>query len=254
MKKLMIAAVTTAMVGGAFAAPTCAPEETQPEVEDVALVYSFKATVKTTKGLAQKGYSITGNGTQCAPGDTTNVDCTVLRTKDSTKFEGWVYLCDNACALDTFSAVVWDSKRKVQLNDAAFTKTLLNVMGKKQTEAEYAWTFAGTADYGDDRAQAYALTGAGLGKFDVKNVRYSSFSGNFAGTAAASYDLKTKVAEAVLCACEPSKVWACDDLATLTDSETVAYGSWTLKYNSSASKKYLANGYLKVPSYVTIAN
>lgn len=240
----MIAAAVAAVAGGAFAAD-CAPEQA-PVVENT-LVYSLKMTVKTTKGIA--GETVTNDGTICAPADDVVTE-TVIRAKDSTKFEGWIYECTAACdTVATGTVVAWDSKRKAQLNGAAFTTTFINVMGKKQADAEWAWTFAGTAAYDTVRTQAYALTGAGIGKFSTKNGYYTSFSGNFAGTAAASYDLGKKND-----ICDPSQIWKCADLTALAAEDTVAYGTWTVKYNASASKKFAKNGYLKVPAYVTVGN
>ena len=240
MKKLMIAAAAAAMVGGAYATP-CTPDTPNT---DCASVYSFKLNVKTTKGVALK---TTGSGSQCVPGQ---ASCSVIREKDSTVIQGYIYECTCGCdVISSGSVVAWDSKRKAPVDGPAFTKTLLNVIGKKQNVAEWAWTFAGTAVYDANRSQDYALTGAGYGTFS-KGL-YRSFSGNFAGTAAASYDLKTKmVADSpTSCACDPSQVWACADLTTLVADSTVAFGTWTAKYDASASKKYLANGFLNVPSY-----
>lgn len=242
MKKLMFAAVA-ALSMGAFAENTCTPVD--PVVTEPTLVYSVKMNVKTTKGVAAtKSYDA---GSICAPDPVTST--TVIRTKDTTKFAGWIYDCTATCdTVANGSVVLWDSKRKAQIKDAAITTTFINVMGKKQNQAEWAWTLEGTAEYDSTRTQAYALTGAGIGKFSTKKGYYTSFSGNFAGTAAASYDLSKKNS-----VCDPSQIWKCEDLATLTDSDTVAYGTWTVKYSSSASKKFAKNGYLKVPKYVTIA-
>lgn len=239
MKKLMIAAAAAAMVGGAYAAP-CAPDT--PDT-DCASVYSFKLNVKTTKGVALKTI---GSGSQCVPGQ---ASCSVIREKDSTVIQGYIYDCSCGCdVISSGSVVAWDSKRKAPVDTPAFTKTLLNVIGKKQNVAEWAWTFAGTAKYDAQREQAYELTGAGYGTFS-KGL-YRSFSGNFAGTAKASYDLKTKP-ESTPCACEPSQVWDCTDLTTLVDADTVAFGTWTAKYDASASKKFVTmnTAALKVPSY-----
>ena len=241
MKKLMIAAAAAAMVGGAYAA-NCTPDDTPTEC---ASVYSFKLNVKTTKGVTLKGGTI-GSGSQCTPGVASS--CTVIREKDSTVIQGWIYDCTCGCGvLSSGSVKAWDSKRKAPVNDAAFTTDFINVIGKKQNVGEWAWTFAGTAKYDESREQTYALTGAGYGSFS-KGL-YRSFSGNFAGTADASYDLKTKQDTNNPCACDPSQVWACDALDDLTAADTVAFGTWTVKYDASASKKYLANGYLNVPSY-----
>ena len=238
MKKLMIAAAAAAMVGGAYATP-CTPDAPNT---DCASVYSFKLNVKTTKGVALK---TTGSGSQCVPGQ---ASCSVIREKDSTVIQGYIYDCSCGCDVaSTGSVIAWDSKRKAKVDTPAFTTTFINVMGKKQNVAEWAWTFAGTALYDTTRSQAYALTGAGYGTFS-KGL-YRSFSGNFAGTADASYDLKTKQDTNNPCACDPSQVWACADLTTLVAESTVAFGTWTAKYDASASKKYLANGFLNVPSY-----
>ena len=245
MKKLMIAAAAAAMVGGAYATP-CTPEDTP--AGDCASVYSFKLNVKTTKGVTLKGGTV-GSGSQCTPG--TPSSCTVIREKDSTVIQGYIYDCSCGCGvISTGSVVAWDSKRKAKVEDPAFTTAFINVMGKKASLAEWAWTFAGTAQYDETRSQAYALTGAGYGSFS--KGMYRSFSGNFAGKVEASYDLKTKKGSddsATSCACDPSQVWACDALNDLTAADTVAFGTWTAKYDASASKKYLANGFLNVPAY-----
>ena len=234
----MIAAAAAAMVGGAFAAGDCTPED---PVTECAAVYSFKMNVKTTKGVALKGGTA---GSQCLPGTTT---CAVIREKDSTVIQGWIFDCECVCdQIATGSVIAWDSKRKAVVSTPAFNTTFINVIGKKQNVAEWAWTFEGTAKYDESRSQAYALTGAGYGSFS-KGL-YRSFSGNFAGTVSASHDLKTKLS-ALACACDPSQVWKCGDLETLKDADTVAFGAWTAKYDASASKKYLKDGSLKVPEY-----
>ena len=248
MKKLMIAAAAAAMVSGVYAG-NCTPDEPVAPT-GAATVYSVKMTVKTTKGTAVAGKDV-DKGSQCTPGSTT-ATCVVYREKDSTVFQGYIYDCNTACdVIKTGSQVFWDSKRKVQLDDGKITTTLLNVMGKKQTVAEWAWTFAGAAQYDETRKQEYTLTGAGYGVYNTKNDRYTSFSGNFAGTATPSYDLKTNVSK-VSCACDPSIVWDCNDLDATVSNDTVAFGTWTAKYDASASKKYFSKGTLSIPSYVTL--
>jgi hypothetical protein len=243
MKKLMIAAAAAAMVSGVYAG-NCEPDATTPK--SGALVYSFKMNVKTTKGVA--GSTTKDTSTQCQPGSSTS--CSVIREKDSTVIQGYIYDCALTCdTISTGTVIAWDSKRKVNLDSPAFTTTFINVMGKKQTVAEWAWTFAGKAEYDETRSQEYALTGAGYGTYDTKNDRYTSFSGNFAGTATASYDLKTMASTKVTCACDPSQIWKCAALNELAASDTVAFGTWTAKYDASASKKYFNNGTLKTPQY-----
>ena len=243
MKKLMIAALAVASIS-AFAANDCTPED--PVVTEPTLVYSFKANVKTTKGVS--GSTTTPTGSICQPGEPVT-SSTVIRVPDTTTLAGWIYDCTATCeTIGTGSIVVWDSKRKAQLDDAAMDKILLQVIGKKQADAEFAFKLTGTFKYDDVRQQALTeVIFAALGKYSVAKGFYTSFSGNFAGTAAASYDLTTK--KNVIC--DPSQVWLCTDLTTLVDQDTVYYGTWSAKYNASASKKYARNGYLNVPAYVT---
>ena len=243
MKKLMIAAL--AVAGLTAFANDCAPED--PVVTEPTLVYSFKASVKTTKGVS--GTSVTNPGTICAPADDI-ISSTVIRVPDTTTLAGWIYDCTATCeTIGTGSVVIWDSKRKAQLTGAALEKLVLQVIGKKQGDAEFAFKLGGSFAYDSTRQQALTeVIFAGLGKFNKAKGFYTSFSGNFAGTAAASYDLTTK--KNVIC--DPSQVWLCTDLSTLTDADTVYYGTWSAKYDSSASKKFAKNGYLKVPAYVSI--
>ena len=73
--------------------------------------------------------------------------------------------------------------------------------------------------------------------------RFSSVSGNFAGEKDNPHDLKTK-------GCPDADYWLCDgsDYAGAPTDATVAYGSWSAKLNSAASKKFLKSGTLiKVP-------
>jgi hypothetical protein len=242
MKKLMIAALAVASIT-AFAANTCAPDD--PVVTEPTLVYSFKANVKTTKGLSYvNSYDA---GSVCAPDPQT--DKSVIRVPDTTALAGWIYDCTATCeTIANGSIVVWDTKRKAQLDEAAMEKILLQVIGKKQADAEFAFKLTGTFKYDDVRQQALTeVIFAALGKFSVAKGFYTSFTGNFAGTAAASYDLTTKKNVN----CDPSQVWLCTDLLTLVEADTVYYGTWSAKYNASASKKYARNGYLNVPAYVT---
>jgi len=239
MKKLMIVAALAATAGAYADSGSCAPKEKE---ENVALVYQVKMTVKTTKGTTDRA----NKSSTCNPESEG-----VLRVKDSTKFEGWIYDCDVCNAVETGTVAMWDSKRKAPFTSAAFGTTFLNVIGKSKKDAEWAWVFEGTVKYGkSDNAveQTYTLTGAGYGKYDKKNDFYKSFSGYFAGTATASYDLKSEN-------CDPSQVWKCDNLEELTDSDTVAFGTWSVKYSKSASKKYQKGGAksLKHPSYYSFA-
>jgi hypothetical protein len=61
----------------------------------------------------------------------------VIRVPDTTALAGWIYDCTATCeTIGTGSIVVWDTKRKAQLKEAAMEKILLQVIGKKQADAE----------------------------------------------------------------------------------------------------------------------
>ena len=238
MKKLMLTAALMASAA-AFAAD-CTPTVVTPDAPT--LVYQFKASVKTTKGVT--GSVTTDTSTICTPGQVTT-DTTILRAKDSTTWAGWIYDCEATCdTIKNGTAVLWDSKRKGQIVDAAFTWNLLQILkGGSVSEAE--WDLAGTATYDETRTQAIKVTGAGFGTYSAKKGFYTAFSGYFAGTMGASFDMTKKTT------CEPSQVVECTDLTALVDKDTIAYGNWSIKYNASASKKYV-NGVLTVPAYVSL--
>lgn len=254
MKKLMIATLGLAVAGSVFGDCAEASKETNEYP-----VYQFKASLKTTKGVALAG----GAGSVCGEGGGAN---DIYRTKDAIKLSGWLYPAVDNCtcdgwALDGAEAVVWDTKRKANLDDAKFTFSFgPNVMGKKCTEAEAFWKLEGEFAYGSQRTQKIELYGAGMGTFSRKNATFS-LSGNVAGFMGASYDLKVKSTKAEdAWMCQASQVSKCDavwcDGDTMVDSDTVAYGTWSMKYNKSMSRKYTASPAVKsltVPSYVTKA-
>lgn len=226
--------------------PGCGPCSRCPE-EEIAqtLVYKLQMNLKTTKGAAAMQAFVAGSN--CERGEDS---CFVYRTKDTTKFSGWIYDCTATCnTIANGSVIVWDAKRKVAFEDgAAFNTMFINVIGKKKSDAEWAWAFGGAVKYDESRSQDYVLTGAGFGKFSSKGY-YTSFSGRVAGTASPSWDLKTSTTKAS-CACSPSQVLSCSDLSTMVDGiETVVFGTWSAKYDASASKRYTKDGYLKIPSY-----
>ena len=245
MKKLMFAALAAVAMGAV--ANTCAPDD--PVVVDPTLVYKFKATVYTPKGVSAYVKGIPGS--VCTPDSGTEGSTTIVRVKDKTKFAGYIYDCTATCdTVANGSIVVWDSKRKVQLDDAALAKEFIHVIGKKQTQAEWLTGLTGTANYDASRAAAYDLTLAAFGKFSTKKGYYTSFAGKFAGSVDKVYDLNAKTEAA----CEPAGYYDCADLSALVaDDAAVAYGCFSVKYNASASKKFAKNGALKVPAYVTVA-
>jgi len=244
MKKLMFAALAAVSMG-VMAENDCTPFV--PPTVDPTLVYAFKASVKTTKGVTSSLTTI-DPGSICEPGSgSVTTTASILRAKDTTAWAGWIYDCTATCdTIKNGSVVAWDSKRKAQINDAAFAWDILGILQGKKV-AEGAWTFTGTAQYDSVRAQTIEVRGAGYGVYTAKKGYYTSFCGNFAGKMSASYDLSKKAVN-----CDPSQYWECTDLTTLVDADTVAFGTWSMKYNASASKKFAANGTLAVPAYVTL--
>ena len=243
MKKLMIAAAVAAIAGGAFAS-ACEPE--CPIVKEVARVYQVQFNIYTTSGhvLAQSGIG----ATQCAPGEDA---CIVMRGKDKTVFRGYVYVCENLCELTDYASAFADVRRRALLEDSAFEWDFCNVIGKNSTDAECAWTFAGTVVYDEERAQEYDLRGAGYGKY-VHSTEgfFDNLGGYFAGTASASYDLKTKLTVAnAECICQPSQVLKCSavDGVSFEDSDTVAFGAWKMKFNANVTEQYMKKGELVFP-------
>ena len=243
MKKLMIAAAIAAMGAGAFA-DECAPEEIK-----VARIYQVQFNVYTTKGVAQTT-SIKA-ASQCAPGET---GCVVRRGKDKTMFRGYIYVCENLCDLAGYSVAMADVKRKAFFGDpaegcdgASFEWTLLNFgLGSDLSDVEVAWTFDGTVNYDATREQTYALTGAGYGKLRKgATVFADNLSGYFAGTATPSFDLKTPAIGEDSCVCEPSSALTCDTFGDLEfeQLDTVAFGSWKMKFNANASEGYYSGAF-----------
>ena len=78
---------------------------------------------------------------------------------------------------------------------------------------------------------------AGMGSVDTKKALVKSISGNVVGAIAApecedeckDYDNDLRFGS------------VCEDAEIVDGANTVAYGSWSLKYNSSLSKKLLKN-------------
>ena len=222
MKKLI--ALSAAMIAGAtFAA--CSYIPVKPVVKnDPAWAYQWKFSGKTTKAVA----------TTCKYGTGTYI----TRTATSLKIQGWSFYCDPNCG--DFEAaeadeIFWQTKPSKAILAGGVTLEVANVIGKKGKEYEAA----GTADFDN----AYALTFAGLGKYDAKNARVSSVKGNFAGTAVAPSMKDGKDTDCTTAPTKVSKVWECCGCPT-ADADSVAYGKWSVKYNKSYAKKY-GNGTLK---------
>ena len=209
----MIAAASAAMVGGAFAD---------------AQVWEMSLTVKTTESKA---------GTVKSACDACD-GATSYRKQASVKINGvfWGCTCDEMVGLtgpvsENEGVFFWNATKKAAFYDQAageyaaitFGWDLLNRIGQKGTECEGVWNL----DIG-----AFKLYGAGFGTVKgCDDASYiSSMKGNFAGTYLPGNGCKR-------CEQLAGNAWALCDCTDAGD-ETAAYGTWTLKYNASATKKF----------------
>ena len=256
MKKLMIAALATVAVAGAYAA--C---EYTPVVKDTAWVYKWTFTGKTTVGKPVTAKAVKGGacGYAPTPGETGSCGLAV-RVPASLKIEGYTWACKPGCGSDAFETamieqqeIFWQTKPFKASMSGGVSTCVSHIIGKKakQFEAAGVAEFSAYADHvlGNDQG-TYVLTYAGLGKYDTKNDRVTSVSGNFAGF----LDQPYYIGQIGIQDCPPAGFWDCMTGA-LTCGPSVAYGKWSAKYMSSASKKYLNKGVIpSIPSWVNPLN
>jgi len=159
-----------------------------------------------------------------------------------------------ACAYASGYAI-WDEIQKVQYsNDSEFGWEFLNRIGKTGTDAEGLWTMV--LRYGED-IEAGRLIGGATGK--IKGDYQLTLNGNLAGFMYAGQIVKVDASGCTYCGGGPVLTtmealgWGLCDCSE-ADERTVAHGTWTLKYNSAASKKYDQTGDIaasyKFPKYV----
>ena len=229
----MIAAAAVAMVGSTFAA--C-----QYVAPDTAWVYKWKFTGKTTKGTQPKQVKVTTGLCGYTGGGQTATGCTV-RTPASLKIEGYTWVCTPGCGSEAFeqfaevNEIFWQKKPFKAAMAGGVSAEISNIIGKSAKQFETA----GVASFTENvENTTYTLTYAGLGKYDQKNSRVKSVSGNFAGILSQPWYISNKD-------CVPAGYWDCATLSLVCPGgATVAYGKWCAKYNKSASKKYLKYGKL----------
>lgn len=274
MKKLMIAAAAAALAGGSFALD--------------AQVYEMTLTAKTTTCDAAKasgayllnvlGYE---KGDQILYRKQTSrklvvviwgCSCDQVFGQDG----AWGEVEDGQTRVNKYTgeeakpwygSVIFDKKNGVLLDTAAdestpwencgITFTVLNRIGKKANEIEMAWEL--------DLGAESPVVGAGFGKikdnFNEENdcidedSVVSSAKGTFAGFIPAQslyviYNENdcpycTEVEDEEL-ECAP---WAyCECIDATDEDNTILFGNWSLKYNSSAAKKLSKSSYI-VDSY-----
>jgi len=225
MKKLMIAAGAIALAGVAVAATPAGD------------AYQFKMNLKTTKAAL----------VDAKDGDCQNplqAGCKV-RIADTYSVVAWAWGCYVDCndlstfVTDSTKFKAWDTKHKVYFSkdatlnkDAVMTLPILQKIGKKFTDAEAQFAATWYADsLVETKAQKFTLMGAGFGKFNSSKQLYSSINGNVVGTMTAPWYDKTVQAYGYTC---PST--GCT-AGLPTTKDTVIYGTWSVKFNSSAAAK-----------------
>ena len=244
MKKLMIAAAAAALAAGAQAAD--------------AQVYNYSAKLKTTncKGVTVSktlanyfaNHSHVNGNVDIEKGDKIGV-----RKQASRTIDGVIWGCD----CPTIQNPAWRVYNGKTLGGYIFwDKTVDDYFRVSRTE--FKWVALNRIDTmtkcegayelkNDVDGQAIYLAGAGFGTVkDNDCATYiSSISGNVAGFRqpnAGDYASCVFCNAGEGCIVEPLCDW-CYDVAYDT-SKTVAYGTWSIKYNSSAAKKLAENGYL----------
>lgn len=239
MKKLMIAAAMAATVG-AFASDNCSDPTTYTCVSVYKVSFSIKTTAPVSKAVKS----------DCA--DPTAV---CYRKKASAKLAGYLYAgtegtngewglvtdgasCSDACtcveAFADLSQVFWDGKTYVD-DQGMMAFDFVDRIGGKTSDKSKVVEAVGTYTSAN-----YALRFAGFGSWDKKNTLVKSVSGNFAGT-------KTKADCEVEVSCsDPETVevgtfMICDESAGQVEY-TAAYGTWSIKWDKSAAKKFAKKG------------
>ena len=254
MKKLMIAAATVALVGGAFAA--CLDKK-GPDPKNTAAVYQWQFKGKTGVGVLVSERYTTGGG--CVD-KTSGKTGEVVRVPGSLAIQAYTYVCDPEC--QTFGTQIVNPDKAEYYETKPFKSIIYknipfivnvvsaHVIGKNANQYELAgdavFTTTEKASGGSDPDQVYQLTFAGFGSYDNKNGIVKSVSGNFAGVQTppryvgiVDYDGDGKNDR-----CPPAAYWDCQTLKldiVNINAPSVAYGTWSVKYNSAASVKLAAD-------------
>jgi len=229
MKKLMMLAAAVTIVGGAYA-QSCS------DCNDCgcSLVYDFKATLKTGAARALKD--------ACSP------QC--LRTCTKINLVGYFFDCTN-CTCEAFKEMTFtavNKKSRTYYFDGVTPEwTLLNQMGRRNTEIEALWTasgdlFGGTDCSSEDLERSIELTFAGCGK--VKRSSNCGVDGIITGISGMVVGSGTGPSCPGSCSScgdteEPSfsMVYPLCDTEPAEEIDTVYYGTWAMRYNAKKSKK-----------------
>lgn len=225
MKKLMIAAAAAAMVGGAYAG---CEDPVTPEDPNCAAVYNMTVSLKTLNAKSKKYV----NKQECDDPET-GVNCYLV--SGTRKYAGVIASCECECEDTTIvtepKVYFWGVSEKAPYADAEIA--LANAIRFGGATDKAAKKVAATVTIASD---PIALTGAGFGSYNAKIGRVATISGYITGLVNAP-ECPVKCDDPLTAygfsVCDSTQV---DGLVTVP-----AYGTWSVKYNASASKKYAAN-------------
>ena len=226
----MIAATAAAMASGAFAT-------LQPEVYEMTLTIKTTACkIAKTKNLCDENIvdSYRVKATQTLKGLFWGCDCpTIAEPKAFETFD------DFGTSDASHGYVFWNKKDGTPFQTAEFGWELFHYIDPKFSSVEGTWDLVMTDE--DDNV-VVDLRGAGFGQahYSAKAEEewINTMSGNVAGTAlpsALEYGCKACGEYGIGCA-----VWNfCEDCDEEDiDVPSTAYGTWSIKYNTTASTKY----------------
>jgi hypothetical protein len=223
--------------------------ETQYKVYDVVM------TLKTTKAGGQAA-------TSCG-------DTYTWRTKGTRKVCGVIAGCgciaaagDPSCT--NFQIYFWDVTTKTQLTNFTYTTELVQRIGKNGEQVEQVVTFVVT----DQDGEKFNLQLVGLGTYKASKLGANYDTMNVSGSVTGLMDAPYLFTKGKSACCgygtvdsldQTQAVVICEE-GTCTESDnsdtTVAFGSYTFKYNGSKAQKCEKNGITKatlgLPAYVNL--
>ena len=253
MKKLMFVAAIAAVAAVQAACIDPTTPVPGPVVLDNA-VYAWQFKGRTGTGVLIKDTQRTnptgGGCVDVTPGSVTTT-AEVIRVPGSLAIVAYSYHCDTECTGLTVSAGDLVTPTKAQYYATApFKSTIVpyrgktfitaidvaHVIGKAKNQFELGGTAQFKFDDASDLAQTYDITFAGFGAYDKNNGRFTSVSGNFAGKQTPPKYMGKVTG---LPNCPSADYWDCTTLTFAGDAEapSVAYGTWSVKYNAAAARK-----------------
>jgi len=251
MKKLMIAAATAAMVGGAFADDLCG------ETEVGCLAYDLKISAKTLVPKTMKC-----KGEMCG-----NDDCVTYAVLKSKTFNGFLWACEYDCEdygkMSGFHFALWEKATKTpywmvpakdekgvrEVEDFGTEGIVMDRYEKKANKVQFIMDLnTDDSKVGDttcndvDQTAKINVKLAGTGTWETKGNYAKSISGSVAGYR--NWSVSEKNVKG--CADDYARlVEACTDFTSYCeddgvvsgdDTPIVVYGTFTLKVNSKATK------------------